>query len=247
MTTYASQGPSPASGMPDLISLTKQLSGETRVSEPRRSIAVSAPLHAWVTPTTPRILLPDTLQQSRPLGDILRERRAVRAYNARPIDRRALATLLRVASDGDRADWPYEQPYPGLEFIVVAWRIETTPPALYLYEPTTHSLARLADAPDQYTEGQELVLQAEFANASAIVLIVGALGTALEQQGSRGHQNLLFRAGAAGQRMWLASLAAGLVGTVFAGFLPRATQRLLGVDGYHRAGLFAYAMGAGDQ
>lgn len=232
-----------AAGMLDLTALTRCVSDESRVRPLCAYPAASDALHSWVTPATPRIALPDMLTESRPLIDILQERRAVRAYDTRPIDLRALASLLRVASDGDREDWPNEHSDASLEFVVVAWRIENTPPAMYLYEPETQTLARLAAAPEQYTEGEELVLQAEFAKAPAIVLIIGALGAALDRYGARGHQNLLFRAGSAGQRMWLASLAHGLAGTVFAGFLPRATQRLIGVDGYHRAGLFAYAMG----
>lgn len=231
-------------GMLGLISLTKQLSEETCIPGLSKDACIPWHRHAWVAPGAARITLPNVSSGSRPLADILQERRAVRAYHPRPIDQGSLGTLLRVAWEGDLKDWPEERPYDALEFVVVAWRVERTPPAMYLYEPEKHTLAWLADAPDQYTQGDELVLQPEFAKASAIVLIIGALSAALERHGSWGHQNLLFRAGAAGQRMWLASLVAGLVGTVFAGFLPRATQRLIDVDGYHRAGLFAYAMGA---
>ena len=232
--------------MPDVYSLTKQLGEESQAYICGESPRACADLDAWVTPEAPRIALPEVLTASPPLAAILRERRAVRNYNSRPIDQPALATLLRAATLGDRQDWPPEKNSARLEHLVVAWRVENVRPGIYLYEPNVHSLAMLASPPDQETEGPGLVLQPEFARASAIVLLIGGLATALAQHGARGHQILLLRAGAAAHRMWLASIAAGLEGTVFAGFLPRATQRLAGVDGYYRAALFAYAMGVAD-
>jgi nitroreductase len=232
--------------MPDIHSLTTQLSQESRSYPCAQPRPIWVRPDVWATPDMARISLPDALTESRPFCDVLRERQAVRRYNPLPIDRRALGTLLRAAEHGDGVDWPREQYDARLQYLIVAWRVADTPPAIYLYEPGAHSLARLASAPCPDVEGPDLVLQPEFARASAIVLIIGALATALAQHGSRGHQMLLLRAGAAAQRMWLASIAGGLEGTVFAGFLPRATQRLTGVDGFRRAALFAYAMGVAD-
>ena len=229
--------------MPDVYSLTKQLGAESHAYISGDDLTASTQLDAWVSPEVPRIALPEVLSASPPFTDILRDRHAVRSYNTQPIDQRALSTLLRAATLGDGHDWPPEKNAARLEYLVVAWRVENTCPGIYLYEPNVHSLAMLTSAPDQETEGSGLVLQPEFAKASAIVLVIGGLATALAQHGARGHQILLLRAGAAAHRMWLASIAAGLEGTVFAGFLPRATQRLARVDGYYRAALFAYAMG----
>src|SRR4029450_9966494 len=88
-----------------------------------------------------------------------------------------------------------------------------------------------------------LALQAEFAGAPVLIFVTGNLAAACERYGSWGHRQLLLRAGAAGQRLWLASIGVGLAGTVFAGFLPRAANRFAGVDGYLQASLLAYSVG----
>jgi SagB-type dehydrogenase family enzyme len=130
-----------------------------------------------------------------------------------------------------------------LQFFVVAWRVENMAPAVYRYEADRHCLSFIRPAPDSQTQGKEMVLQTEFASAPLVVLITGNLAAATAIQGTQGYRQLLLRAGSAGQRMWLASVAMGLGGTVFAGFLPRAAHNLAGIDGYRLAGLLAYATG----
>jgi hypothetical protein len=178
-----------------------------------------------------------------PLWNVLETRRAVRAYTKQSISARNLATMLKAATEGDAADWPGAEYAAKIELLVVAWRVEGLAQGIYRYLPAAHSLAPVGPAPDQEAGGRDLVLQTEFADAAAIVLVTGELGAAVKQHGPWGHRNLLVRAGATGYRLWLASLAAGLSGTVFAGLLPRAAQRLAGLDGYRNAGLFAYAVG----
>ena len=51
------------------------------------------------------------------------------------------------------------------------------------------------------------------------------------------------RAGAAVYAMWLEAVARGLVGSVFAGFLPAAVRLPLRCDGVSRHPLFAVALG----
>lgn len=180
----------------------------------------------------------------RPLMDVLRSRKATRAYGDESISLDSVLTMLSVASEGDQSDWTAEHIAAPLEYRLVAWNVRDLTPAIYAFDNENQTLNKVHEAPDRAADGSNLVLQPEFARAAAIVLITGALGSAIEEYGAWGHQNLLVRAGAAGHRLWLASLACGLVGTVFAGFLPRAAQQLAGVDGYRRAGLFAYATGA---
>src|SRR6185312_1955466 len=178
-----------------------------------------------------------------PLWNVLENRRAVRAYAKQSISEKNLATMLKAAVEGDGADWPSAEYPANIELLVVAWRVEGLAQGIYQYLPAAHSLALVGPAPKQEAGGRGLVLQTEFADAAAIVLVTGELGAAVKQHGPWGHRNLLVRAGAAGYRLWLASLAIGLSGTVFAGLLPRAAQRLAGLDGYRKAGLFAYAVG----
>lgn len=187
--------------------------------------------------------LPEPACCGTALWSVLQNRRAVRAYRKESISQSSLSTMLRTAIEGDAADWPAAEYSARMELLVVGWRVEGLAQAIYRYLPATHSLVPIGPAPDQEASGKDLVLQTEFADASAIVLVAGELSLALRQHGAWGHRNLLVRAGSAGYRLWLASLVAGLSGTVFAGLLPRAAQRIAGLDGYRRAGLFAFAVG----
>ncbi len=192
----------------------------------------------------PRFQLPAPLASSRSLEAVMAERTSLRFYSEEFVDLAQIATILSVASAGDEQDWSQEiAAGVTLNLLVVAWRVHDLAPAIYRYVAVDHTLEYVGTAPNQQTEGKELVLQTEFADAPVIVLITGNLAAACTRHGSWGHRQLLLRAGAAGHRLWLSSLGVGLVGTVFAGFLPRAAHRVVGVDGYRNAGLFAYATG----
>jgi len=189
------------------------------------------------------VALPPPLEQSQALSRSLHDRTAIRFYDPAPVGAAQLGTILRAASAGDRQDWGGEdEAGVGLQFLVVAWRVAGVEPAVYRYQPHDHTLDRLGPAPDQQ-EATSLALQTEFAGAPVIVFMTGNLAAACTRHGGWGHRQLLLRAGAAGQRLWLASLGVGLVGTVFAGFLPRAAHRFTGVDGNLEASLLAYSTG----
>ena len=66
-------------------------------------------------------------------------------------------------------------------------------------------LCRVANLPDG-RDAEELVMQREFADAPALLVITGNLAAALARHGSHGHRLLLTRAGAAGHAAWLAAL-----------------------------------------
>lgn len=87
------------------------------------------------------------------------------------------------------------------------------------------------------------MLQPEFATASAIVFVVGPLLESLGEMGDHGHRVLLTRAGTACEAAWLKSLQFGLVGSIFAGFLPAAARDFFGIDGLRDSQLLAYAVG----
>jgi Nitroreductase family len=90
---------------------------------------------------------------------------------------------------------------------------------------------------------KDLAIQEEFMGAAALVIVLANLAGAVSAGRTHGYRQLLVRAGAAAHRAWLASLSLGLVGSVFAGLLPKALKNLAGTDGYSCAPLFAYAVG----
>jgi hypothetical protein len=113
---------------------------------------------------------------------------------------------------------------------------------IYRYNPLSHSLIHQGSGLS-YEEMKTLFVQPEYAAAPFVIWIAGNLAAACFAQGGHGHRQLLFRAGAAGHRLWLASLGLGLRGSSFAGLIPGAARTLLDLDGYKRASLFAFAAG----
>jgi nitroreductase len=88
-----------------------------------------------------------------------------------------------------------------------------------------------------------LFLQDEFADAACVIWIDADLDQACDMYGPAGHRRLLLRAGAAGHRFWMAVMALGLGGCLIAGLIPGAARKLIGLNGFDRASLFAVAVG----
>jgi hypothetical protein len=189
------------------------------------------PLTALPAPAAPRAAL----------GEVLPGRTAVRDYAGAPLSGAELSAMFAAADRMDARGWPAERAAGvDLELYCAAWRVTGVDTGLYRYLPEGSRLCRVASLPDG-PEAEELVMQREFAEAAALVVITGNLAAALARHGSHGHRLLLTRAGAAGHAAWLAALRLHLVGTVFAGLLPNVLRERADADGYHRAALFAFA------
>jgi hypothetical protein len=242
--TPAIQTP-PASTGEDRLGLLGRLLTDTRLdaeaagrppapvpAELRRA-PEDGPLTALPAPAAPRATL----------DDVLPVRAAVRDYAGTPLSGADLSAVFAAADRMDAGGWPAERAAGvDLELYCAAWRVTGVDTGLYRYQPRRSALCRVASLPDG-PEAEELVMQQEFAQASALLVITGNLAAALARHGSHGHRLLLSRAGAAGHAAWLTALRLGLVGTVFAGLLPHVLRERAHADGYHRAALFAFAAG----
>jgi hypothetical protein len=113
-------------------------------------------------------------------------------------------------------------------------------PGYYHYDRERTELRR---QPQDLPDLRDLVLQLEFADAPAVVVVLGDLARALDREGAPGHRMLLSRGAAFAHTTWLAVLSEGGAGTVFAGVLSAAGRTELGIDGYHRAQLLGLAIG----
>jgi hypothetical protein len=229
----------------DRLRLLERLLADTRLdadsaSRPRppvppelRRAPENGPLTALPSPASPRAAL----------DDVLTERTSIRDYAATPLSDADVSAIFTAADRMDARGWPDERAAGvDLELYCAAWRVSGVDTGLYRYLPQRSGLVRVASLPDG-PQAEELVLQQEFAHAPALLVITGNLAGALARHGSHGHRLLLTRAGAAGHAAWLASLRLHLVGTVFAGLLPHVLRERAGADGYHRAALFAFAVG----
>lgn len=178
----------------------------------------------------------------QPLDALLRGRTSQRVYGPEPVPVEALAAVVEQAAHFDRSAWPDHEAGAGLEFLVAARNVAGLNPALYLYSEDRGDFTPLAELPDG-AAAADLVLQLEFADAPAIVLVCGPLAASLGRHGEHGHRLLLGRAGAAAHTAWLTALDRGLVGSIFAGFLSAALKPLVPVDGYRSAQLLAFSLG----
>ncbi|WP_405762240.1 nitroreductase family protein [Streptomyces sp. NBC_00045] len=173
------------------------------------------------------------------LRPALERRRANRFFAERTVDPELLAAMIRAGHAADAALWPAEQARP-LEFLVVARAVTGLGPAVHRLGPDGFEPLTAISGTDELST---LVLQPEFAHAPALLLAIGSLEDALEGGGSHGHRRLLERSGAACEAAWLTAVDAGLAGSIFAGFLPSALKRLVGIDGFRRTQLLALAVG----
>jgi SagB-type dehydrogenase family enzyme len=191
------------------------------------------------------VSLPVERVGGRLLGEVLAGRRSVRIYTDDPVSLAQLSTILGYAHRWDAAEWrSVERGEEALKFTVLANNVEGLEPGVYAYEPVSHELISLRGALST-EESMDLFAQSEFAEAPVTVWISANLAAACSRAGSFGHRRLLIRAGAAGHRLWMASLALGMAGCMVAGVIPGAARRRLGMDGYTNASLLAFAAGHG--
>lgn len=198
-----------------------------------RRAPADGPLTALPVPASPRANL----------GEVLPGRTAVRDYARSPLAGADLSAVLAAADRMDASAWSAERAAGvDLELYCAARRVSGVDPGFYRFVPQQSALHRVASLPDG-PQSADLAAQPEFAQAPALLVIMGNLAAALARHGSHGHRLLLSRAGAAGHAAWLTALRLHLVGTVFTGLLPHVIWERAGVDGYHRAALFAFAAG----
>jgi SagB-type dehydrogenase family enzyme len=191
------------------------------------------------------VSLPVERVGGRLLDEVLSSRHSVRTYTDDPVSLAQLSTILGYAHRWDAAEWRSgERGEEDLKFTVLANNVEGLEPGVYAYEPVSHELVSLRGALS-VEESSDLFVQPEFAEAPVTVWIGANLAAACSRAGSFGHRRLLIRAGAAGHRLWMASLALGMAGCLVAGIKPRAARTSFGLDGYTNASLLAFAAGHG--
>jgi len=191
------------------------------------------------------VSLPVERVGGRLLDEVLGGRNSARTYTDDPVSLAQLSTILGYAHRWDAAEWRSgEHGEEALKFTVLANNVEGLESGVYAYEPVSRELISLRGALS-VEESVDLFVQPEFAEAPVTVWISANLAAACSRAGSFGHRRLLIRAGAAGHRLWMASLALGMSGCLVAGVIPGAARRRLGMDGYTNASLLAFAAGHG--
>lgn len=198
------------------------LSRRTPFPEPVRSGSDGSPLGAGPA------------EGGRPLAEIVAERRSVRRFADRPVAKAVLADVLDLAERQQRDQWPEESHgSPELTTLVAAHALAGVEPGLYLRDPVSRQLDRVASVDSVDT------LRAAYAPAPVLALICGPV----RSMPGASYGNLLVRAGALGQSIWLAGLTHDLCCSVYGG-TSEAVGRL---SGRARAHLFTVALGHPDR
>ncbi|MEV0732752.1 nitroreductase family protein [Polymorphospora sp. NPDC050346] len=190
----------------------------------------------------PPVAVPAAFGRPADLLTALSRRRAVRRFAATPLRLPELGAAVAAGIAADRRDRPTEVDHDPLEVLVVALRVDGLRAGVHRYDAATRTVTPVLPLPDP-DAGADLLADPEFADAGAIVTILGDIGSATARRGGHGYRLLLARAGAAAYAMWLDAVARDLVGCVFAGPVPAAVRRPLHCDGVRRQPLFAVALG----
>ena len=167
-------------------------------------------------------------------------RRAVKDFGDEPIEQAQLERLCASVRRADVELWPEPRHASPLRLLMAVRNVASLRSGVHEHDDGRLSLLVAVDDED-FLDG--LVLQPEFAAASAILVVAGSLAAAVESDGDHGYRLLLERAGAACQTAWLSAVDQGLGGCIFAGLLPSGLASLLGFDGYYSTQLLAFAVG----
>jgi SagB-type dehydrogenase family enzyme len=230
----------------DLQQVTEMLINEQRTAERgTRSGKWIVPKNilARVGQSSSIVKLPFPVRGGATVGSAFSKRISVRQYSPDPIRALDIGTALHYAYSADMLDWPAENgAYLPLTFVILAKNVLGVQEGVYEYQPDRHGLESMGRCLS-HAQSSELFIQGEFANAPAVIWVIGNLAGACARDGVSGYRRDLIRAGAAGHRLWMAAIGLGLSGCLVAGMVPSAGRRLLGLDGYKRAAYIAFATG----
>ncbi|MFI8105624.1 nitroreductase family protein [Streptomyces sp. NPDC086023] len=169
----------------------------------------------------------------------LEHRRSLRGFSPDPLPAGLLADIMARALAADPDEDAAGHP---LELTVVANRLTGVTPAIHRFDAAARSFTPVMVLPTGAAR-YGLTLQPEFSDAAAIISIGVGLDAAVRRHGGHGYRLQMTRAGSTAYAMWLDGVAHGLVGSVFAGFIPAAVRGPLLSDGTTRQQVFALALG----
>jgi len=177
------------------------------------------------------------LPEPRRKGDVSLEesiarRRSVRTYQPGPVTIGEVSQLLWAAQgitgdNGFRAAPSGGATYP-LETYLIAGSVTGLAPALYHYEPASHSLTLVKEG-DLRAELSEIALgQPCVREAAAVVVLSAVYERTTERYGDRGKMYVHMDIGHAAENLLLQAAALGLAGVPVGAFRTRTLAGLLG-------------------
>ncbi|PPH36789.1 hypothetical protein C5E02_00850 [Rathayibacter rathayi] len=239
--------PTAAGGLRTQHELISELQHSVRLSPDQLAvrplpIGVRRPLVQGVSPVAlPAVPVPaEGAHPACGLDDVIEHRESVRFYGEQSVDAAVVARIVRAGHRADAATWPGEAGAGlGIELLVAARRMTGSAPAILRLDGDV--FVPLAELDEDTAE--DLVLQIEYAWSPVILIAIAPLADALDRWGDHGERLVNTRAAAAVTAALHEACSLGLVGSPFAGFLTSGLRRLLDVDGYANAQLFAASLG----
>lgn len=214
----------------DFAIVTSLIEALDRRSPTADGRAESRSRHPWVgTAVTPPPRRPEA---SRSLLRTLLERSSRLDYADEPIPLLPILRLLQESLERDRLHWGNDD-YQFEAFLFALRPLDCQPG---VYRVTTNGVQLVGPGPD---DPSALGVQREFAEAAAVVSVAANLDSADSSAGAHGYRLAMFRATEVVYSFHLSCVSEGLVGTVFAGFIPATARQLIRSDGVTRHQMFA--------
>jgi SagB-type dehydrogenase family enzyme len=206
----------------------------------------------------PIVKLPDPLDVTVPLGQVLRERRSRRDFTARPLSAVELSTLLRLACGitGRIEAYGYSRvmlrSFPtagGLGSPEIYLGINGSaegeiPPGIFYYDCEAHQLAYVRDG-DYRSLIHAIALQQPWVGSASVVMFITGVYERLSwKYGDRAYRYMCMDAGFVASNVHLVCAALGLGSCAIAGFIDDMAETLLEVDGRNEMLLTLIAVGS---
>ena len=187
------------------------------------------------------IRVPQDVLQKMDLRTTLESRSSSLHYGNRGIEILPRMSEVQNSLKQDVADWGVIAQDIPLECYVFAFRSVDLPSAIY--RVSSENVTQVGSLPPE-DHWEDLGVQKEFAHAGAIVSAAANLDQADSWGGTHGYRVSMTRCASVIYNFHLQFVSRGLVGTVFAGFIPAAVRTILKSDGTSRQQMFATTVGA---
>jgi SagB-type dehydrogenase family enzyme len=207
-------------------------------------------------PAADRVELPDPLELTAPLGEVIRRRRSAREFSGGPVAFAEIATLVRAVAGTTRTAGDSVLPgravpsggglYP-VELWMIALDVTGLGRGVYRYAPRLDVFERCGDEDvvERFLrEGLIDVGAASPANgAAAVAGLVARPWRSMRKYGPRGLRLVLHEVGAMSQHLHLAATALDLASTDWSSFYDRPANRCLTLDGLRQTLLHTVLVG----
>ncbi|MEZ0394180.1 MAG: SagB/ThcOx family dehydrogenase [Desulfurococcaceae archaeon] len=193
--------------------------------------------------------LPSPPTQS-PLGALLRSRRSIRRFAARPLEREKLSLVLWAAYGcTDARCRRRTSPSAGALYPLAVYAsireggVEGLGAGVYEYLPREHALTMVVGEDRSHALYRACLGQRFVRDAPANIVLVGFRSRIVPWYGERGERYMILEAGHVGQNIYLAAAEAGL-GTVAVGaFEDAEVLKAIGLGDGDAVALYVFPLG----